>query len=134
VDSNAAIAVALAVVVAQLTINLTTRRHNLSHLNLNYSRCLIFITAIVAISGCNGSESTQGGDEKWLEVPEALIKFGSPDTSCEAVINDLREAVIINPNPDSSEFQMMVSPCSKADLEFGKAVRCKLGRLQVKCL
>lgn len=132
-DCDAAMAVGLTVF-GRVIISFTIRSHELLHLNFNYARCLICIAAIVAISACSGGESTERGNEKWLEAPEALINLGSPDASCESIINDLREAVIINPNPDSSEFQMMVRPCSNADLEFGKAIRCKLGLLQVKCL
>jgi hypothetical protein len=108
----------------------------------------MLISALVALSGCGSSgESTTGGDGKWLDATEALDKYrisakmkaeesnsGQPDTSCEAIIEDVRESLIINPSSHSSEARVIVSPCSDAGLEFGKAIRCKLGRLQVKCL
>lgn len=94
----------------------------------------MLIASVNAVSGCSGDESTTSRNEKWMDAPEALTKLGTPDMSCESLINDLHESLIITPDPNSPEFQMTVTPCRDAGLEFGKAIRCKFGRLQVKCL
>ena len=117
--------------------------HYLSFVNPTAFRCVMLIAAIAALSACSSGESTGGGG-KWLEAPDALNDYRltankksmesnpvSPDASCEAIIEHIRESLIINPG--SSEAQVIVSACSQAGLKFGKAIRCKLGRLQVKC-
>jgi hypothetical protein len=106
---------------------------------------MILIAAVAALPACDSGEPSASGGEKWLDAPDALDNYritanrktmesgsGSSESSCEAIIGDIRESLIINPG--SSELQVIVSPCSDADLRFGKAIRCKLGRLQVKCL
>jgi hypothetical protein len=102
------------------------------------------MAAFPALPACDSGESTARGGEKWLEAPDALNTYqvtanintmesnpGFTDAGCEAVIEHIRESLIINPG--SSEVQVIVSACNNAGLEFGKAIRCKLGRLQVKC-
>jgi hypothetical protein len=119
--------------------------HPLPYGNSSAFRCLMLIGAVMALPGCDSGKSAASGGEKWLEAPDAFNHYrltadnktmesgsGSPDTSCESIIDDIRESLIINPG--SSEIQVIVSPCSDAGLTFGKAIRCKLGRLQVKCL
>lgn len=118
--------------------------HPLPYVNSSAFRCLILIAAVAALSACDSGNSTASGGEKWLDAPEALDNFritdnkettgsgpGSSESSCEAIIGDIRESLIINPG--SSGVQVIVSACSNAGLKFGKAIRCKLGRLQVKC-
>jgi len=134
----------LSVTIARSIINLTTRMHHLTYVNSSAFRCLILITAVAALSACDSGNSTASGGEKWLDAPEALDNYritanketmgsgsGSSESSCEATIGDIRESLIINPG--SSGVQVIVSACSDAGLKFGKAIRCKLGRLQVKC-
>jgi hypothetical protein len=104
----------------------------------------MLIGAVMTLPGCDGGKSTASGGEKWLEAPDAINNYrltannktmesdpDSPEKSCETIIEDIRESLIINPG--SPEIQVIVSPCSDAGLKFGKAIRCKLGRLQVKC-
>ena len=94
----------------------------------------MLIASVVAVSGCSGDKSAASRNEKWLDVPEAVTKSGSPDTGCESMVNELHESLIISPDENSPEYLMTVSPCRDAGLKFGKAIRCKFGRLQVKCL
>ena len=118
--------------------------HHLPYVNSSAFRCLILIAAVAALSACDSGNSTASVGEKWLDAPEALDNFritdnkettgsgpDSSESSCEAIIGDIRESLIINPG--SSGVQVMVSTCSNAGQKFGKAIRCKLGRLQVKC-
>jgi len=116
--------------------------HYLRHVNTNTFRCLVLIAAVIALPACDSGEPTAGGGEKWLDATDALDNFliaankktlgsGPSGTSCESIIGDIRESLIINPG--ASGVQMIVSACSEAGLKFGKAIRCKLGQLQVKC-
>jgi len=134
----------LPVTIARSIINLTNRMYHPPYVNTNALRCLILIAAVTALPACDSGDSTARGGEKWLDAPEALDNYritannkpmksgsGSSETSCEAIIGDIRESLIINPG--SSGVQVIVSACSDAGQKFGKAIRCKLGRLQVKC-
>ena len=100
-----------------------------------------FTLALVfgALSGC----SSESPSEKWVEAPEALgvfqaaakieaisTKSSTPDVSCEAVIHSARDSFS---RPNSSGFQVIARACGDAGLEFGEEIRCKSGRLQVKC-
>jgi hypothetical protein len=136
---------ALSVTITRSIINPANRMHPLTYVNSAAFRCMILIAAVAALPACDSGESTANSGEKWLEAPDALNNYrltannqtmesgsGSADTGCETIIEDIRESLIINPG--SSELQVIVSPCSDAGLKFGKAIRCKLGRLQVKCL
>jgi hypothetical protein len=113
-------------------------------LNSNAFRCLVLLSAFAALPACDSGEPTARVGEQWLDAPEALDNYritankntmgsgsGSAGTGCETVIENIRESLIINPG--SSAVQVIVSACSDAGLKFGKAIRCKLGRLQVKC-
>jgi len=133
---------ALPVTIARSNIMLMNCMHYLPYVNTNTFRCLVLIAAVIALPACDSGEPTAGGDEKWLDAPDALDNFliavnkktvvsDSSGTSCESIIGDIRESLIINPG--ATGVQMIVSACSDAGMKFGKAIRCKLGRLQVKC-
>ena len=135
---------ALPVTIARPIIKLTINMYHPPCVNTNPFRCLILIAAVIVLPACDSGEPTASGGEKWLDAPDALDNYlvaankkstgsdtGSSETSCESIIGDIRESLIINPGAAGA--QVIVSACSDAGLKFGKAIRCKLGQLQVKC-
>ncbi len=97
------------------------------------------------------------GEARWLDAPDEYNKYGvaeeiravnaynkggidaeirtlespsgPPERNCQVVAEKVRES-LKNPNAGPSGIAV---PCNRLGLEFAAAVRCKSGRLQVKC-
>ena len=103
---------------------------------------------LAAVSGCGG-DSASSNSGKWLEASEAQAMYAAfakanammaaegqpdflnqPDATCEDILGDAKEAM---KNPSSPGLGVIMRPCGNAGMAFGDDIRCKSGRLQVKC-
>lgn len=76
-----------------------------------------------------GLRPVRGRVKPMLLPAPAGLAFLSPQGRC--LFGTLFPLQADNPCPNTTGMQVIVAPCSQADLEFGKEVRCKDGRLQV---
>lgn len=113
------------------------------HTNCRIFDHLVLATLVGALAGCGGGDSSASSDGKWIEAPDAFSVFqadaklqamvkksGPADTSCDAVIGDARE---ILKEPDTTGFKVIARTCGTAGMAFADDIRCKSGRMQVKC-
>jgi len=56
--------------------------------------------------------------------------LNQPDATCEDILGDAKESM---KNPNSPGLGVIMRPCGNAGMAFGDDIRCKSGRLQVKC-
>ena len=105
---------------------------------------LLLVSFLAALPGCgDGGSSSSGGDGKWIEAPDAFSLFqadakfqamknksGPADTSCDAVIGSAQE---ILKDPGTAGFKVIARTCGTAGMAFADDIRCKSGRMQVKC-
>lgn len=59
-----------------------------------------------------------------------MKKSGPADMTCDGVIGNAHEML---KDPTTGGFKMVARTCGTAGMAFADDIRCKSGRLQVKC-
>jgi hypothetical protein len=125
----------------------------------NIAGTALFMIMNTTLHGCDGGKSTAsaGGEAVWLDAPDEYNKngvaaeiravdvykkdgvaaeiraldtpSGSPERTCEVIVHKVRESLMSH----NAELAGIDAPCNKVGLEFAAAVRCRSGRMQVKC-